>query len=47
MDLVLHQVDQFHHVDVAHRNRLVEGLAGTSVVEDLLAEDGGNRTTLY
>ncbi|MBA7642586.1 hypothetical protein ES703_50284 [subsurface metagenome] len=40
MDLILHQVDELHHVDIAHRHRLVEGLAGAPVAEDDLAHDG-------
>ena len=38
--LVFNQVYEFHHVDLAHRNGLVEGISCTSVVEDGLAYDG-------
>ena len=39
VDLVLHQVDELEHIDVADGHRLVEGLAGAAVVQRLLAED--------
>ena len=40
MDLILHQVDELHHVDIADGYRLVKGLAGAPVAEDNLAHDG-------
>ena len=37
VDLVVHQVVQLQHVDVAHRHLAVERLAGTAVIERRLA----------
>ncbi len=34
MDLVVHEVVQLHHVDVAHRHLAIERLAGASVVQN-------------
>ena len=46
MDLVFHQVDELHQVDVAHRYGLVEEFPGPSVVEGLLAVDRRRDLTL-
>src|SRR5512136_3149074 len=40
MDLVLHKVDQLHHVNNAHRHRLIEWLTGAAIVQYGLPMDG-------
>ena len=47
VDLVLHQVDQLEHVDVADRHRLVERLARAAVEQRLLAEDRRAATPVF
>ena len=39
MDLVLHQVHELQHVDVADGDRLVERFARSAVIQDLLSVD--------
>src|SRR3990172_8012304 len=46
VDLVLHQVHQLHHVDVAHSDRLVERVSRPAVVQELFAVDGRRQAPL-
>ena len=37
MDLIIHQVVKFHHIDVTDRHRTLERVAGPTVIDHRLA----------
>ncbi|MBT9161615.1 MAG: hypothetical protein DDT27_00148 [Dehalococcoidia bacterium] len=39
MYLILHQMDEFHHIHTAHCHRFVECFAGASIIERHLSRD--------